>query len=71
VPFARRTDGYRYHRGRQAFEDDRTRDLELHARGFDVVRLGEKQVGKQPDRVARLLRAALASPRHRVEPDGR
>ncbi len=64
------TDGYRYHRGRQAFEDDRARDLELRARGFEVVRLGEKQVAEQPERIADVLRAAVAPSRRRVAPDG-
>jgi very-short-patch-repair endonuclease len=64
------TDGYRYHRGRQAFEDDRARDLDLRAKGFEVLRLSEKQVDEEPGRVAEVLRAALASARHRVEPDG-
>lgn len=65
------TDGYRYHRGRQAFEDDRARDLELRARGFEVIRLGERQIDKEPGRVMEVLLAALATSRRRVAPDGR
>jgi very-short-patch-repair endonuclease len=38
------TDGYRYHRGRQAFEDDRARDIELRLLGYEVVRLSYRQV---------------------------
>lgn len=53
------TDGYRYHRGRLAFEDDRERDLRLRALGFDVVRVSEKQVDEEPQRVAEVLVAAL------------
>jgi len=64
------TDGYRYHRGRQAFRDDRSRDLELRARGFEVVRLSEDQIDEEPGRVADVLRELLASPRHRVAADG-
>lgn len=64
------TDGYRYHRGRQAFEDDRARSLELRARGFEVIRLSEKQVAEEPRSVVEALRPILASPRHRVVPDG-
>jgi very-short-patch-repair endonuclease len=64
------TDGYWYHRGRQAFEDDRARDLALRARGFEVLRVSEKQVDEEPGRVAEVLRTALASARHRVGPDG-
>jgi len=53
------TDGYRSHRGRQAFEDDRDRDLRLHALGLEVVRLSYKQVSEEPKRVATMLRAIL------------
>ena len=53
------TDGYRYHRGRTAFEDDRARDLELRTRGFEVFRLGEKQLDEEPKRVAEVVLAAL------------
>jgi very-short-patch-repair endonuclease len=65
------TDGYGYHRGRQAFRDDRRRDLDLRGRGFEVVRLSEEQVAGEPDRVAEVLRELLASTRHRVGGDGR
>jgi very-short-patch-repair endonuclease len=53
------TDGYRYHRGRAAFEDDRTRDLKLRALGYDVLRLSYRQVVNEPERVSAVLRAAL------------
>jgi very-short-patch-repair endonuclease len=53
------TDGYRYHRGRAAFEDDRARDLELRALGFEVLRLSYRQVTEEPERVAAVLRKAL------------
>ncbi len=53
------TDGYISHRGRAAFEDDRGRDLDLRARGFEVIRLAEKQVNDEPRRVAGVVRAAL------------
>ena len=42
------TDGYRYHRGRISFEDDRARDLRLRSHGFEVVRLSYSQVARQP-----------------------
>ncbi|MGB7685920.1 MAG: DUF559 domain-containing protein [Solirubrobacterales bacterium] len=63
------TDGYRYHRGRAAFEDDRARDLELRALGFEVVRLSYKQVTEEAERVASILRAALVGQpiRHMAE----
>jgi very-short-patch-repair endonuclease len=53
------TDGYAYHRGRIAFEDDRARDLDLRARGFEVIRLAEKQVNEEPGLVAEVVGAAL------------
>lgn len=51
------TDGYLYHRGKTAFEDDRARDLELRALGYEVVRLSERQVDEQPRHVAEVLGA--------------
>jgi very-short-patch-repair endonuclease len=57
------TDGYRYHRGRQAFEDDRARDTELRLMGYEVVRFTYRQVADDPERVAAILRALLARPR--------
>jgi hypothetical protein len=53
------TDGYVSHRGRVAFEDDRGRDLDLRARGYEVIRLAEKQVNEEPARVAEVVGAAL------------
>lgn len=53
------TDGYRYHRGRAAFEDDRDRDLQLRARGFEVLRLSHRQVFTEAERIAAVLRRAL------------
>jgi very-short-patch-repair endonuclease len=38
------TDGYRFHRGRIAFEDDRARDLHLRSLGYEVIRLTHTQV---------------------------
>lgn len=60
------TDGYRYHRGRVAFEEDRERDLRLRAAGFDVLRISEAQLNGEPRRVAAAIRAALG-----VGDDGR
>lgn len=54
------TDGYRYHRGRAAFEDDRSRDLRLQARGYRVLRLTHRQVTGEPAEVAAVLHGALA-----------
>lgn len=57
------TDGYRYHRGRVAFEEDRARDLNLREAGIEVVRLSFRQVEEEPVRVAQLLRRRLAAGR--------
>jgi len=54
------TDGYRYHRGRQAFRDDRARDLELRRRGFEVLHVSEEQIEGEPEKVAEVLRARIA-----------
>ena len=56
------TDGYRYHRGQQAFEDDRERDLRLRALGFAVLRFSYRQVRDKPGLVAAGLRTALQAP---------
>jgi very-short-patch-repair endonuclease len=53
------TDGYRFHRGRQAFEGDRARDAELKLLGNDVLRFTYTQITREPLRVARTLRALL------------
>jgi len=55
------TDGYRYHRGKAAFEDDRNRDLRLKSLGYEVVRLSYKQVRGEPDRVARAMQTLLSA----------
>jgi very-short-patch-repair endonuclease len=53
------TDGYRYHRGRAAFIDDRARDLDLLRRGFKVIRLSEEQVGDEGKDVAESLKGIV------------
>jgi very-short-patch-repair endonuclease len=55
------TDGYRYHRGRIAFEEDRSRDLRLRTLGYSVIRLTYRQVVDRPEDVAAGLRGALSS----------
>lgn len=57
------TDGYRYHRGRTAFEDDRGRDLKLRARGYEVLRLSYRQVFEEPQRIAAVLQEVLVPAR--------
>jgi very-short-patch-repair endonuclease len=53
------TDGYRYHRGRISFEDERARDLRLRSHGFETVRLTYGQVVRQPRETAAVLRKIL------------
>jgi very-short-patch-repair endonuclease len=48
-------DGYRYHRTRAAFERDRERDADLHARGFATLRFTYRQVTSRPRWVANRL----------------
>jgi hypothetical protein len=58
------TDGYRFHHGHAAFEDDHDRDLDLRAAGFDVVRLTYRQVTTNPARVATSITEALGRRQH-------
>ncbi len=53
------TDGYRFHRGALAFENDHDRDLDLRAAGYDVVHLTWRQLTRKPDRCAAAVREAL------------
>ena len=53
------TDGYRYHRGSQAFEDDHDRDLALRDLGYDVRCFSYRQVTATPQRVATAVGRAL------------
>jgi very-short-patch-repair endonuclease len=57
------TDGYVFHRGKTAFQDDRRRDFELRRLGFDVIRLSERQIEEEPERVAETLAATLGGRR--------
>jgi very-short-patch-repair endonuclease len=52
-------DGYRFHRGRVAFEDDRARDVELKLCGYEVLRFTYRQVGESSSQVAQSVRALL------------
>lgn len=53
------TDGWAAHRGRAAFEDDRGRDLDLRARGQQVIHIAEKQLIEEPQLVAEVVGAGL------------
>lgn len=52
-------DGYRYHRGRSAFERDRARDLGLRDRGYAVIRLTHRQLLEEPGLVVKILCDAI------------
>jgi very-short-patch-repair endonuclease len=65
------TDGYRYHRGETAFEQDHARDLRLRALGYDVMRLSFWQVTRDPEAVAALISRELAGGGRPREPDRR
>lgn len=53
------TDSYVTHGGSIAFEDDRTRDLELRRRGYRVHRFCERQLELEPDAIAEDVARAL------------
>jgi very-short-patch-repair endonuclease len=55
------TDGYRYHGGRTAFNEDRARDLTLRSTGFEVIRISEEQVNDESGLVADTLKGVLGS----------
>ena len=55
------TDGFRHHRSRNAFEEDRRRDATLTAAGYRVFRFTYRQISREPAEVAALIRAALAA----------
>jgi very-short-patch-repair endonuclease len=57
------TDGYRAHRGRQAFEDDRERELALGMLGIRLRRFTDRQVHSRAGHVAAAVRAALRDDR--------
>jgi very-short-patch-repair endonuclease len=58
------TDGYRYHRGRIAFEQDHVRALDLRGAGYDVLRFTYREVSNEPSRVATILRRELKPSRN-------
>ena len=58
------TDGYRYHRGATAFEDDHERDLDLRSQAYDVLRLTYRQITKDPTRAATAVADGLRKSAH-------
>jgi hypothetical protein len=57
--FVVETDGYEFHRGKSAFQDDKRRDLQLRALGYDLVRLSYDQVVNEAETVVATLRRDL------------
>ena len=55
------TDGHEHHGTRTAFERDRVRDERLVAAGLRVLRFTHRRVRREPEEVARSVRAALGS----------
>jgi very-short-patch-repair endonuclease len=53
------TDGWRTHRTRAAFEEDRVRDQELALAGLRTVRFTHRQIVDGPREVAGRLRTLL------------
>lgn len=54
-------DGYESHRGREAFEADRARDVELKLLGYEVIRFTWRQLVGEPAQVAATLRMLLST----------
>lgn len=46
------TDGYVYHRGRQAMRDDNDRDIELELLGLRVIRIEDSRIADDPAGIA-------------------
>jgi len=53
------TDGGRFHRTPRQIERDRRKEAELVCAGYRVLRATWKQVEREPQQVARMVRAAL------------
>jgi very-short-patch-repair endonuclease/predicted transcriptional regulator of viral defense system len=54
------TDGHAYHRTHRAVERDRRKEADLVTAGLRVLRGTWRQVSREPDRIGRMLRVALA-----------
>lgn len=54
-------DGYAFHRGRRAFEQDRRKAATLETNGYRVLRVSWRQITESAESVAALLAAALAA----------
>ena len=52
-------DSFEWHKGRAQFEEDRRRDVALMLAGYRVIRVTQRRLIEEPDRVAFELRALL------------
>jgi hypothetical protein len=57
-------DGYRFHRGRESFENDADRANRLKAEGWDMLRFTWRTVTGEPGQVAGQVRSMLDRPAH-------
>ncbi len=57
--FVVETDSYLHHGGREAFQGDRGRDLDLKRLGYEVLRLSERQINEEPATVAEIVLAVV------------
>jgi very-short-patch-repair endonuclease/predicted transcriptional regulator of viral defense system len=53
-------DGYAFHRGRRSFESDRRRDTDMALAGLRTIRLTQRRIAREPERVQAELRVLLA-----------
>lgn len=63
VKVAVETDGRATHDTRHGFEDDRLRDQRLMAAGWVVIRVTDRQLREEPERVIRLVMTLIGSRR--------
>jgi very-short-patch-repair endonuclease len=54
-------DGYRFHKSRSQFENDRRRDAKLQAIGYRVVRITQRRLEEEPEQVIRELLLLLSA----------
>jgi very-short-patch-repair endonuclease len=54
-------DSWKYHRGRYAFGDDRSKDVDLTLEGFTVLRFTDEDVAERPGTTAAKLRPLVAT----------
>jgi very-short-patch-repair endonuclease len=56
------TDSWRFHKTRQAFENDRARDARLARAGYRTLRFTDRQLEREPRMVAATVRSNVAGP---------